>query len=393
MGIGVMHLLAGLGDVGHSLWSHLIPYVFVLTVVVFFHEMGHFLVARFYGVKVNTFSIGFGREIAGWNDKYGTRWKISWIPLGGYVKFEGDESAASTPDRRRLEAVPESERIGLFHFKPLYQRAAVVAAGPFANFILAIILFAGLFTIVGKPFAEPIVDIVRPGSVAEQAGFQPGDRVASINGGAIDSFEDLQRVVSNSADMPLTFVLKRGGGDVTIVATPKKQEIKDAFGTHTLGLLGVERSAKDGNFRLVKSNPVESLWLGAKETWFVVSRTMGYIGEVVIGREDASQIGGPLRTAQLSGIVASFGFSALVNLIAVLSVSIGLLNLFPVPMLDGGHLLYYSVEAARGRPMGEQAQEFGFRIGLALVMLLMVFATWNDLVHLQVFSLIGGLFS
>lgn len=389
-----MHLLAGIGGFGESLWGYLIPFLFVLTVVVFFHEMGHFLVARLCGVKVETFSIGFGREITGWTDRHGTRWKISWVPLGGYVKFVGDESAASTPDRRRLAEIPEAEREGLFYFKPVHKRAAVVAAGPIANFLLSIVLFAGLFTIVGQSFATPVVDVVQPGSVADKAGFKAGDRVISIDGTAIDSFEDMQRIVSTSADKALTFVLKRGADDVAVVATPRRQEVTDRFGNlHKMGLLGVQRDAKDGNFRIVRSDPLTSIWLGAKETWFIVAQTMNYLGGIVSGREDASQIGGPLTIAHVSGQVATLGFGALLNLTAMLSVSIGLLNLFPVPMLDGGHLLYYAVEAARGRPMGEQAQEVGFRIGLALVMLLMVFATWNDLVHLQVFAFLSGLFS
>jgi regulator of sigma E protease len=378
-----MDLLAGIGGFGVSLWSYLIPFLFVLTVVVFFHELGHFLVARWCGVKVDTFSIGFGREILGRTDKHGTRWKLGWVPLGGYVKFEGDDSAASTPDRARLAQVPEEQRAGLFHFKPLYQRAAVVAAGPIANFILATVIFAGIFTIVGQGMATALIDVVQPGSAAAEAGFKSGDRVLSIDGSAIDSFEDMQRVVSTSAGVALTFEVARGGGEIKLVATPRLQEVSDGFGNvHRIGILGIQRAATEGSYRVVKSDPLTSLWLGAKETWFIVARTMDYLGGMVAGREDSSQLGGPLRIAEVSGQVAAIGFAALLNLTAVLSVSIGLLNLFPVPMLDGGHLLYYAVEAVRGRPMGERAQEFGFRIGLALVMMLMVFATWNDLVHL-----------
>lgn len=379
-----MHLLAGIGNFGESLGGYLIPFLFVLTIVVFFHELGHFLVARLCGVKVETFSIGFGREIVGWNDRHGTRWKLSWIPLGGYVKFVGDESAASTPDRRRLAEIPPEERGGLFHFKPLHQRAAVVAAGPFANFVLAILLFAGLFTFAGQTVATPVVDGVQPDSAAAEAGFKPGDLVLAIDGTEIESFEEMQRIVSASAGQALTFLVKRADGETrSLNATPRLEEMKDRFGNvHRIGLLGIQRDVKEGNFRVVKSDPLTSVWLGAKETWFIVARTMDYIGGIFAGREDAGQLGGPLRIAQVSGQVAAIGFGALISLTAVLSVSIGLLNLFPVPMLDGGHLLYYAVEAVRGRPMGDQAQEYGFRIGLALVMMLMVFATWNDLVHL-----------
>lgn len=391
----MLNLLAGIGGFGESLWGYLLPYLFVLTIVVFFHELGHFLVARLCGVKVDTFSIGFGKEIVGWDDRYGTRWKISWIPLGGYVKFAGDDTAASTPDRRRLAEIPMDRRGGLFYFKPVYQRAAVVAAGPIANFILAILLFAGLFTFVGRGIAAPVADTVTAGSAAEAAGFHPGDRVVSIDGSSIDSFEDMQRIVSTSAGVPLTFVVKRADGQTsTLKVAPREYVEKDRFGnTYKIGRLGIGRSTDAGSYRVERVNPATALWLGVKETWFVVARTGDYIGKVVTGREDASQLGGPLRTAQISGQVASIGFTALLAMIATFSVSIGLLNLFPVPMLDGGHLLYYAVEAVSGRPMGERAQEVGFRVGLALVMSLMIFATWNDLVHLQVFSFLSGLFS
>jgi regulator of sigma E protease len=392
--LNVMDLLADIGGFGESLWGYLIPFLFVLTVVVFFHELGHFTVARWCGVKVDVFSIGFGREIFGWNDKHGTRWKVSWIPLGGYVKFAGDENAASVPDKQRLADIPQDERAGLFHFKSLPQRAAVVAAGPIANFILAIVIFAGIFTFVGRTIATPVVDEVKPGSAAAEAGFVSGDRIAAIDGSPISSFEEMQRVVSTSGGEELVFEVVRGDELVTLYATPQVQEITDRFGNvHRIPMLGIVRKIDSENVEIVRSNPVAAVWLGAKETWFVTERTLSYIGGIFTGTEDADQLGGPLRIAQVSGQVATIGFTALVGMVAMLSVSIGLLNLFPVPMLDGGHLLYYAVEAIRGKPLGEQAQEYGFRIGLALVMMLMVFATWNDLVHLQVFSFLSGLFS
>lgn len=392
--LNAMDLLAGIGGFGESLWSYLIPFLFVLTVVVFFHELGHFSVARWCGVKVDVFSIGFGREIFGWNDRHGTRWKVSWIPLGGYVKFAGDENASSMPDRDRMAAVPPEERAGLFHFKPLHQRAAVVAAGPFANFILAIVIFAGIFTFVGRTIATPVADEIKPGSAAAEAGFVAGDRIAAIDESTISSFEEMQRVVSTSGGEELVFEVMRNGEQVTLRATPRVQEITDRFGNvHRIPMLGIVRKVDSDNVEIVKSDPFTGLWLGAKETWFVTERTLSYIGGIFAGTEDADQLGGPLRIAQVSGQVATIGFAALISMIAMLSVSIGLLNLFPVPMLDGGHLLYYAVEAVTGRPLGEQAQEYGFRIGLALVMMLMIFATWNDLIHLQVFSFLSGLFS
>lgn len=378
-----MNLLASLGNFGASAGGYIIPFLFVLTVVVFFHELGHFLVARWCGVKIDTFSIGFGREIFGRVDRYGTRWKVSWIPLGGYVKFAGDENAASMPDKTRLSQIPESQREGLFFFKPLYQRAAVVAAGPIANFILSIVIFAGIFSIVGQGTALAVIESVQPESAAAVAGFHPDDRVVSIDGATIGGFEDMQRIVSISAGVPLTFGVMRDGTEITLTATPRLKEITDTFGnSQRIGLLGVQRKAGEGSYKIVKTDPVTGLWHGTKETWFIVARTMDYLGGMIAGREDSSQLGGPLRIAEVSGQVATLGFVALLNLTAVLSVSIGLLNLFPVPMLDGGHLLYYAVEGARGRPMGEKAQEVGFRIGLVLVMMLMFFATWNDLVRL-----------
>ncbi len=392
--LNAMDLLAGIGGFGESIWGYLIPFLFVLTVVVFFHELGHFAVARWCGVKVDVFSIGFGREVFGWNDKHGTRWKLSWIPLGGYVKFAGDENAASVPDRERLSHIPLEERAGLFHFKPLSQRAAVVAAGPAANFILAILIFAGIFTFVGRTVATPVADEVTPNSAAALAGFVAGDRIVAIDGSPIASFEEMQRVVSTSGGEELVFEVMRGDERVALNATPQVQEITDRFGNvHRIPMLGIVRKVDSANIEIVRSDPFTAVWLGVKETWFVTERTLSYIGGIFAGTEDADQLGGPLRIAQVSGQVATIGFAALISMTAMLSVSIGLLNLFPVPMLDGGHLLYYAVEAVRGRPLGEQAQEYGFRIGLALVMMLMIFATWNDLVHLQVFSFLSDLFS
>ena len=388
-----MDFLSGIGGFGGSLGSYVIPFLFVLTVVVFFHELGHFLVARWCGVKVDTFSIGFGREIVGWNDRHGTRWKVSWIPLGGYVKFAGDENAASVPDRERLAQVSAADQAHLFHFKPLRQRAAIVAAGPIANFILATVIFACIFTFIGRTVATPVVDDILPDSPAAAAGFAVGDRIVSIDGNPVATFEEMQRIVSTSSS-EMDFRVDRGGVEVPLRAKPEVQEIVDNFGNiHRVARLGIQRHGGAGNIEIVRSDPVSALWLGAKETWFVAERTLSYLGGIVTGSERADQLRGVLGIAQVSGQVATIGFMALLSMIAVLSVSIGLLNLFPVPLLDGGHLLYYAVEGIRGRPLGEQAQEYGFRIGLALVMMLMVFATWNDLVHLQVFSFLTGLFS
>jgi regulator of sigma E protease len=376
-------IMGGLSAFGGGLIGYLVPFLFVLTIVVFFHELGHFLVARWCGIRVLTFSLGFGPEIAGFNDRYGTRWKISAVPLGGYVKFFGDDNAASVPDHAAVAAMSDTERKDSFIGQKVRARAAVVAAGPIANFILAVVIFAGIFMIVGKQTTSARVDAVQPGSAASAAGFQPGDLVLSINGEKIDSFSDMQRIVSVSAGEPLRIVVERKDSEVTLIATPQLKELKDNFGNmHRLGVLGISRSMAAGDIKTQKLNPLAAVSLGAQETWFVVDRTLSYIGGVFAGREAADQLGGPIRIAQVSGQVASAGFVALIHLTAVLSVSIGLLNLFPIPLLDGGHLLFYGIEAIRGRPLSERAQEVGFRIGLAIVVMLMIFATFNDILHL-----------
>jgi regulator of sigma E protease len=376
-------IMGSLGALGGGLVGYLAPFLFVLTIVVFFHEFGHFLVARWCGIRVLVFSIGFGPEIVGFYDRYGTRWKISAVPLGGYVKFFGDDNAASVADHEAAATMSEAEKAVSFVHKPVGPRAAVVAAGPIANFVLAIAIFAGVFMIVGKQTTSARVDTVQPASAAQAAGFKRGDLVVAIDGSKIDSFSDMQRIVSVSAGEPLNIEVERGGVRVTLKATPELRELKDNFGNvHKLGVLGISRSMAPGDIKTQKVGPLQAVLMGVQETWFVVDRTLSYIGGVFTGREAADQLGGPIRIAQISGQVASAGFIALIHLTAVLSISIGLLNLFPIPLLDGGHLLFYGIEAARGRPLSERAQEVGFRIGLAIVVMLMIFATFNDILHL-----------
>ena len=375
--------LHSFNTLSHGLIGYIIPFLFVLTIVVFFHELGHFLVARWAGVRVLTFSLGFGPELAGFNDRHGTRWKISAIPLGGYVKFFGDDTEASTPSTDALAHMTAEEQAGSFHHKKVGPRAAIVAAGPIANFILAIVIFTCLFTFFGKPSTTARVDKIEANSAAEKAGFQVGDVVTGIDGKTIGSFSDMQRIVGIHAGDQLTFTIKRGDSSLQLRGTPEMREVKDPFGNaHRLGVLGITRATSPGDVVTERVDPATALWLGVKETWFVVDRTLAYIGGVFTGREAADQVGGPLRIAQISGQVATIGLTALVHLAAVLSISIGLLNLFPVPLLDGGHLLFYAVEAVRGRPLSNRAQEMGFRIGLGLVLMLMVFATYNDILHL-----------
>lgn len=369
---------------GSATLGYIIPFLFVLTLVIFFHELGHFLVARWTGVKVLAFSLGFGPEIVGFNDRRGTRWRLAAIPLGGYVRFAGDENAASAPDVDALERMTPEERRGSFFFAPLPARAAIVAAGPLANFLLAIVIFAAVFMTVGRPATDALVDQVEPGSAAAEAGVVAGDLVTAINGQKIRSFSDMQRIVSVNAERPLKLTIERGASELSLTATPRQRELTDNFGNkQRVGVLGVTRSTTAANVRYETFGPIEAVVEGAKETWFVVEHTGRYLGRMVIGRESTDQIGGPIRIAKTSGDVATLGFVALINLAAILSVSIGLLNLLPIPMLDGGHLLFYAVEALRGRPLGARAQEMGMRVGLAFVLMLMIFATWNDIVHLS----------
>ena len=377
------YLLSHLHALGGGFVGYIIPFLFVLSLVVFFHEFGHFLVARLCGVRILVFSIGFGPELLGFNDRHGTRWKISAVPLGGYVKFFGDDSAASVPDAPRLETMTSGERAVSFFFQPVFKRAAIVVAGPVANFVLAIVIFALIFMVYGKQSMSARVDSVQPDSAAATAGFQPGDMVVSIDGKAIEDFAEMQRIVSESAGESLSIKIERKGTLLELKATPALKEVKDNFGNvRRIGILGISRSTAAEDLKFQPVAPPQAVLMAVQETWFVVDRTLSYIGAVVIGREAADQLGGPIRIAQISGQVATIGFGALIHLAAVLSVSIGLLNLFPIPLLDGGHLLFYSIEAMRGRPLSERAQEMGFRIGLAIVVMLMIFATFNDIVHL-----------
>ena len=377
------NILDSLSTLGGGVTGYLIPFLFVLTVVVFFHELGHFLVARWCGVRVMVFSVGFGPELLGFTDRYGTRWKLAAIPLGGYVKFFGDENAASVPDQSAVASMSAEERRYSFFHKPVGQRAAVVAAGPIANFILAIVIFAAVFSIYGRQSSSARVDAVQTGSAAADAGFQPGDVVLSIDGRTVNSFSDMQRIVGANAGRTLEFKVDRGGAPVTLRATPALKQGKDGFGNkYCQAVLGVSRSMTPAEVKTELVGPLTAIGLGISETWFIIERTFSYIGGIFVGRECADQLGGPIRIAQISGQVASVSFAALMHLTAMLSVSIGLLNLFPVPLLDGGHLVFYAIEAARGRPLSERAQEIGFRIGLALVLMLMIFATFNDIIHL-----------
>jgi regulator of sigma E protease len=379
-----MDLIGWFGGMGSTVAGYVVPFLFVLTIVVFFHELGHFLVARWCGVTVKVFSVGFGPELFGFNDRKGTRWRLSAIPLGGYVKFLGDENAASATDHEALADLSDEERRGAFAAKGVAARAAIVAAGPLANFVLAIAIFTAIFSLYGREVTTATVDSVVEGGAAELAGFQPGDVILSIDGKPIETFNDLQRIVSVSAGHQLTVVLDRDGQELTLPATPELQEMTDAFGNkHRIGVLGITRNTTGDNVFTERFSVPAAAWLGVRETWYVTERTLSYLVDVVAGRESADQLGGPIRVAEISAQVATIGLVALINLAAILSISIGLINLFPIPMLDGGHLLFFAIEALRGRPLSDRAQDIGFRIGFAAVVMLMIFATWNDIIHLS----------
>lgn len=373
-----MSIIGQIGDFA----GYIVPFLFVLSMVVFFHELGHFLVGRWCGVKIDAFSIGFGPEIFGFVDRKGTRWRLGALPLGGYVKFHGDANGASMPDVEAIAAMPAAERAVSFSAQAVWKRALIVLAGPVANFILAIVIFSGVFFVYGRGMMAPRIATVMPGEAAATAGFQPGDLIVSIDGTPIESWEDMQRIVQVSSDVALTFVVRRGDAETTLVATPKRREIDTAFGKNRTGLLGITASQDPQDWRVEHFSIVGSVKNGADETWFVAARTGEFVGGLFAGRESADQISGPIGIAKVAGEAAKMGLSTLLGIAAVLSVSVGLINLVPVPLLDGGHLLYYAVEMLRGRPMSERAQELGFRVGLGLVLALMLFATFNDL-HLR----------
>lgn len=368
-------------DFAYWLLSYLVPFLVVLTVIVFVHEMGHYLVARWNGVAIHTFSVGFGRELVGWNDRHGTRWRISAIPLGGYVRFVGDMNPASVPDPEAAANVDPALAPRLFVNKNVWQRIAIVAAGPLANVLLTFLILYALLLGYGRYTIPPVISEVVSGSVAETAGFLPGDEIVAVDGYAVRGFEDFQRYVATSPERPVVVNLKRAGGERTLTLVPEAVEIEDRFGNdQRIGRIGVSRDVDDTDVTLYRPGPVEAIGMTLEEIRFIVQRTAAFLGDFFVGRGDVEQLGGPVKVAKVSGEVATLGFVALINLMALLSLNIGIFNLLPVPMLDGGHLLYYFIEAVRGRPLSMRIQEIGFRFGFALVLALMVFTLFNDTV-------------
>jgi regulator of sigma E protease len=362
------------------LMGNIVTFILVLSLLVFVHEMGHYLVARWSGIRILAFSVGFGPEIFGFTDRHGTRWKISVIPLGGYVRFFGDEDSSSKPDTDKIAAMSEEDRARSFAGAKLWKRAATVAAGPIANFLLAIAIFTILFSVYGRMIADPVVAEVKPDGAAAAAGILPGDLLVAIDGGKVETFDDVRRYVSIRPSQQIVVTIERAGQKLDVPMVPQRTDTTDQFGNKAeVGQIGIVTNQQAGNFRLQTYTPLQALREAVLQTRDIVTGTFKYIGNIFSGTMRADQLGGPIRVAQASGQMASLGIGAVLQLAAVLSVSIGLLNLMPVPVLDGGHLMFYAVEAVRGKPLGSTAQEIAFRIGLAMILTLMVFTTWNDI--------------
>ena len=372
-------LIASAPHLLHLILQKAVPFVVVLGILVFVHEFGHYIVARWCGVRVEVFSIGFGKTITEWTDRVGTRWKLSWLPLGGYVKLHGQEQPHDVSDEVRATWIPGET----FHDKPLLSRAAVVAAGPVANFLLASVLFAALFIAMGRPVTLPVIGEVVPDGAAAKAGLIAEDRIEAIGGQPIATFEDIQRIVVVNPGARLSLTVLRDSKQLQLPVVVGSREA----GGRTVGLLGI----RGGRVEYVPTGIVESVLGGFGQTWKVTSDTFSGIAQMLNGTRGTEELGGPLRIMQMSGQVAQLGFATMVSFIAVLSVNLGLINLFPIPVLDGGHLMFYLCEAIRGRPLPPKAQEYGFRAGLAVLATLFIFATWNDLANIGLFRWVAGL--
>ena len=372
--------MTGLFSTDGLLIGTIIPFLFVLTVVVFVHEMGHYLIGRWCGIGVRAFSIGFGPELFGFNDRHGTRWKLSAIPLGGYVKFVGDMAVTSEPDPEEMERLSEDEKRVAFNTQPIWKRAATVVAVPMFNFLLTVVVFAVMFAAYGRFVSEPTVAEVRPDSPAAIAGFMPGDRFVSVDGVAVETFADVQRLVSGRAGDEIVFVMLRDGEEIELRATPALTEQTDALGNVVkIGVIGVVNNEEMGQPRLITYSPLQALGEAVDETGHIIARTGQFLQRFVAGREDRCQLGGPVKIADMAGKAAQLGFVWLVQLVALLSVGIGILNLLPIPPLDGGHLVFYGIEAVMRRPVSERVMEGVYRVGLLVVLMFMAFVFWNDL--------------
>ncbi len=367
--------------------NYLIPFLILITIVVFIHEYGHYYFAKKYGVGITDFSIGFGKEIFGWNDKSGTRWKICWIPLGGYVKFFGDRNVFSQSEQQEIiNQYKEEDRQKLFILKPLYQRSIIVAAGPLANFVLAILIFAMIYMFVGKDMTPAIIDEVQEDSPAFVAGMKKNDKIISIDNKKVESILEVSTFINTSTSETIEFLIFRNDQKITLLVKPNLVDGKDALGNSVKKrIIGIRLSLENNELQKQPLGPSKAIYYSVKEVWFVTVTSLNYLGKMIIGSADPSQLGGPIRIAKITGQVAEYGIIPFFSIMAYISVSLGLINLFPIPMLDGGHLMFYLIEKILGRPLSQKIQEGFFRIGLFLLFSLMFFVTFNDLKELGLF--------
>ena len=370
------------------MFSFILPFVVLILVVVFIHEYGHYYFAKKYGVGVTDFSIGFGKEIIGWNDKSGTRWKICWIPLGGYVKFFGDRNVFSQADQEKiLEKYNEADRKKLFVLKPLYQRVLIVFGGPFANFLLALVIFFSIYTFIGKDFTPAVINEVQKDSPAMIGGLKQNDIILEIDGNKVKSIMDVSKYITMSTADIVDFKVKRSYDELVLRIKPNFVLSEDNLGNKiNKRMVGIKLGAYNNEINHVKLGPAQAIFHAAHEVYYVSISSLKYLGGMVVGKADSSQLGGPIRIAKISGQVAEFGVLAFISMMAYISISLGLVNLFPIPMLDGGHLMFYAFEKVLGRPLSQKTQEGFFRIGMFLLLSLMFFTTFNDLKDLGLFN-------
>ena len=367
--------------------SFVLPFIVLIIVVVFIHEYGHYYFAKKYGVGVTDFSIGFGKEIFGWNDKSGTRWKICWIPLGGYVKFFGDRNVFSQADQEKIiEKYNDEERQKLFVLKPIYQRALIVFGGPLANFILALVIFFSIYTFIGKDFTPAVIDEVQKDSPAMVGGLKQNDIILEIDGNEVQSIMDVSKYITMSTSEFVDFKVKRSYDELLLKIRPDTVLSEDNLGNKlNKRMVGIKLGAYNNEINHVKLGPARAIYHAAHEVYYVSVSSLKYIGGMIVGKADTSQLGGPIRIAKISGQVAEFGILAFISMMAYISISLGLVNLFPIPMLDGGHLMFYAFEKILGQPLSQKTQEGFFRIGMFLLISLMFFTTFNDLKDLGLF--------
>ena len=368
--------------------SYLIPFIILILIVVFIHEYGHYYFAKKYGVGITDFSIGFGKEIIGWNDKSGTRWKICWIPLGGYVKFFGDRNVFSQADQEKLiKKYNEEDRKKLFVLKPLYQRVLIVFGGPLANFLLALVIFFSIYTFIGKDFTPAVINEVQKDSPAMVGGLKQNDIILKIDGNEVKSIMDVSKFITMSTADIIDFKIKRSYDELILKIKPNIVLSEDNLGNKVnKRMVGIKLGAYNNEINHVKLGPVKAIYHAGHEVYYVSISSLKYLGAMIFGKADASQLGGPIRIAKISGQVAEFGILAFISMMAYISISLGLVNLFPIPMLDGGHLMFYFFEKILGRPLSQKTQEGFFRIGLFLLLSLMFFTTFNDLKDLGLFK-------